>query len=309
MIFSLLGCSIENPESIDHQSSQEYFLTVNSEHYYTNSIQKAERNTLPNLKNDQNLLLTNIDEANTVSFTNYESSNYDQSQILSMIEEKFHTLNNGKFLFLEPIIKKINDTTFQTIHYAPTNKGEEGWTFSTWKLDDETGDFSLVDQTTYNAETQDFGTDLAKYWYNLWNSKKENYHPYKNLVLEKDILKHAKNGELPGVEYRIGTAINTIQSARENLMEEGYYEGAKYLFYPEDTYFYDENSGKVEAIAYKGHRLNITLGDVQSILGNPNEEAFDHLENEPYFMYKAGDYNLYFYANKDTKIVSNVILR
>lgn len=239
---------------------------------------------------------------------NFTKTNVETKKVLSLLEDNLHLINDEPFVFLEPIVKKINDKTFQTVHYAPAKNGETGWTFTTWEVDQESN-VSLVDNTTYNNDTTKYGSEIAQYWYELWKENDHHYVPYKNLSLHENLLEQAKSGKLIGVEFPIGTSINRIKTGRSRPMEEGYYEGTKYLFYPEDTYFYDERTGEVIGLGLNGNRLKLTLDQVKDQLGSPTEEGFNALEGEAFILYSIGDYNLYFYENNINKLVSNVILR
>ncbi|OIJ12305.1 hypothetical protein BKP35_10900 [Anaerobacillus arseniciselenatis] len=274
----LIGCSAAEIQYINEASLEKY--------------QRAEA-AQPNTVHD-------------IDTTVAEQINSDMNEVTKAdFKNTYNDINHGDDL---PNFKKINNEIYQTVKHDGDDPNDASWIFKTWQFDQATSTFLVIDETVYNDDTIEHGYELGQYWYDLWKSADANYHPYHNLTLTEETLIKAAEGKLIGVEHPIGTNISTIKEERPPAMEHGFYEGSPYLFYPEDTYFYNEDDDRVTAVAYKGDRLKITLDEVEETLGTPTYEGFNEMENEPYFLYEAGEYTLYISGDKQTQSVRDVIL-
>ena len=205
-------------------------LTIFSNNTVYKMNSEIDNVNIDNLIHSNEALTANeLQPLNYIKQSVTRGTDLDTKKVLALLEENLHLLKNKPFIFLEPVVRKINDNTFQTVYYDPAKDGEIGWTFTTWQIDNEFA-VSLVDSTTYNNDTTRHGTEIAKYWFELWNKSDNHYVPYKNITLYENLLEQAKIGKLIGAEFNIGTAIEQIKARRSGAMEEGYYEGAKYLF-------------------------------------------------------------------------------
>ncbi len=278
----LIGCSAAGIQYINEASLEKY-----------QRAEAAQPNTIQDI-------------GGTVAEQN-ELINSDMNEVTrDDFKNTYNDINHGDDL---PNFKKIVDDVYQTIEYnGKEDPNDSSWIFKTWEFDQATSTFIVIDETVYNDQKMKYGYELGRYWYDLWKSADANYHPYHNLTLTEETLIKAAEGKLIGVKHPIGTNISTIKEERPPAMEHGFYEGSPYTFYPEDTYFYNEDDERVTAVAYKGDRLKIKLDEVETILGEPTYEGFNEMENEPYFLYEVEDYSLYISGDKNTQSVRDVIL-
>jgi len=118
------------------------------------------------------------------------------------------------------------------------------------------------------------------------------------LVLDESFLKTAATGKLPGVEFGIGAARNDVLEAWGEPHRTGTRQVEYESWFDYDFYFSGPNE-TVGAIGVKGKTIAYTVEEVKKALGTPASEGQSLVEDGWSLTYTAGDYALYFSADKE----------
>ncbi|WP_057760950.1 hypothetical protein [Cytobacillus praedii] len=170
--------------------------------------------------------------------------------------------NESMLPMVDTKMKAVNQKYIQTAHLVD---GED-WIFTTWGFDKESMILFKHDET--HVEDQE-----GEKWYKLWSEKSENFFPFLNIELTSEVLEKAKQGIPLGSPYPIGTSISNIKKSDPHYLDEGLdIDGVPYVLYPEITYYFEKDTGIVNAVAIPGERLKTTLTNVKKLFGTPDQE-------------------------------------
>ncbi|MGB8954534.1 MAG: DUF4309 domain-containing protein [Tumebacillaceae bacterium] len=127
---------------------------------------------------------------------------------------------------------------------------------------------------------------------------------YKPFLLDSNFLKTAEQGQVLGIEWKIGGDFHDVFQKWPEPFGSGMRDGAVYYDYPQARLFKDKAMSEIIAIEIQRERLQgITPADVTKALGTPDREEISVIDDMFTLHYTAGDYELYFKAqNKDANI-------
>lgn len=198
--------------------------------------------------------------------------------------------NEGMLPIIGTKIKAINQKFIQTAHL----KDGDDWIFTTWGFDKESKILFKHDETHV-------GDQEGENWHKQWSEKSENFFPFLNIELSREVLEKAKQGIPIGSPYPIGTSIANIKKSDPHYLEEGINEeGVSFVSYPEITYYFEGATGIVNAVSIPGERLKTTLTNVKKLFGAPEQEM--NKKDGTLAVYLAENYSIEILTDKDGKV-------
>ncbi|MBB4823363.1 putative nucleic acid-binding Zn ribbon protein [Sporosarcina luteola] len=191
-------------------------------------------------------------------------------------------LINGKVKFIE-------DTYLQT--YEPAS-GKEGWTFTTWVWNPEHMKFTQLHEKSFTAD-KPYGLETGQHAVKLWDEYDAYYVAFPQFTFTEQSLGLLKDGMLVHEDVQLGMPIDEVLKTHSNFYDHDYYAGGIYYAFPGGrTFFYDELDGNVTYLALSGGALTNELEDLLAILGAPDHEGYDDMNDEYSYFYTFGQNQL-----------------
>ncbi|QTD40939.1 hypothetical protein [Sporosarcina sp. Te-1] len=209
-------------------------------------------------------------------------------------DQKSLTLNEGKFKFIEKAY-------LQT--YEPV-LGKDGWTFTTWGWEQDQLKFNLLHTESYTAD-RPYGLETGQHTMQLWNEYEDYYVAFPQYTFTEQSAELLKDGMLLHQDVQLGMPIEDVLQIHSNFYEHDYYAGGIYYSFPGGrTIFYDELAGDVTYITLNGGSLTNELEELLAILGPPENEGYDEMNDEYTYYYMFGQNQLRLDRGMDGRIIS-----
>ncbi|WP_248513865.1 hypothetical protein [Sporosarcina sp. NCCP-2222] len=198
-------------------------------------------------------------------------------------------------------VKLIEDKYLQTYESA---HGKEGWTFKTWVWNPDQLQFHHLHSESYTND-RPYGVETGQHKTELWNEYEAYYDTFPQFTFTKQSAELLKDGMLLHTDVQLGMSIQDVLQMLPDPYDQDYYNGGIYYAFPGGrTFFYAELSGEVTYVTLSGSSLTNNQEELLEILGTPEREGYDEMNDEYYYSYNFGQNQLRVDRKKDGRIVS-----